>query len=180
MRIQKIWLSMHEQKTARKKKEVQGLNFSLQDEEDTHAFLTDMLEMPSTASSALTSTLPQAPRIWSPREEEWLFKHKGTCPWSELANRFQLKFQMVRSLASMTNKIQNLNRSAANGSAKQCSNSLWTAQQDRWLVDQNITNEFRWQDLADAYAGKYPRRTVKALKMRKKRLFNHAQLKKDP
>ncbi len=95
-----------------------------------------------------------------------------------LAHRYRLKFSMRRSIASMSSKLQALRQSAANGSLKKRRNRLWTSGEDGWLATQKITNEFSWQNLADAYAVKFPKRTVKALKHRKDFLFQRAHSEK--
>ena len=130
------------------------------------------------APSTEDSEFPPAPKMWTSREEKWLMKHHGTCPWSKLADLFRLKFKMVRSIASMRSKFQALRQSAANGSLKKRKNRLWTTDEDDWLATQKITNEFSWQNLADAYADKFPKRTVKALKHRKDFLFQRAHSEK--
>jgi hypothetical protein len=77
----------------------------------------------------------------------------------------------------MRSKFQALRQSAANGSLKKRRNRLWTSAEDDWLATQKTTTEFSWQNLADAYAVKFPDlpdRTVKALKKRKDFLFQRA------
>lgn len=116
--------------------------------------------------------------MWTSREEEWLEKHHGKWPWAKLADLFRREFEMVRTIPSMRSKFQELRKSAANGSLKKRRNRLWTSDEDGWLAAQKITNEFGWQNLADAYAVKFRERTLKALKHRKNFLFQRAHSEK--
>ncbi len=130
------------------------------------------------APSTEDSEFPPAPKMWTSREEQWLMEKHGTCSWAKLADLFRHEFKMVRSIPSMSSKLQALRQSAANGPLKKRKNRLWTADEDGWLATQKITNEFSWQNLADAYAVKFRERTVRALKHRKNFLFQRAHSEK--
>ena len=101
------------------------------------------------APSTEDSEFPPAPKMWTSREEQWLKKHHGKWPWPKLADLFRQEFKMVRSIASMSSKLQALRQSAANGSLKKRKNRLWTADEDDWLKTQKTTNVFSWENLAD-------------------------------
>jgi hypothetical protein len=115
--------------------------------------------------------------MWTSREKKWLKEHHGTCSWPDLAYRFKHEFKMVRTIPSMRSKFQELRKSAANSSLKKRENRLWTTDEDDWLKTQKTTNVFSWDNLADAYADQFPhlpKRTVKALKLRKNFQFQRA------
>lgn len=130
------------------------------------------------APSTEDSEFPPAPKMWTSREEQWLREHHGKWSWPMLADLFRREFKMVRTIPSMSSKFQELRKSAANGSLKKRKNRLWTSDEDGWLAKQKITNEFSWQNLADAHAVKFRERTVRALKHRKNFLFQRAHSEK--